>query len=514
MKETLSQERIEEISHSIRSFCLARTSCEEDAEDLQQDILLEITRSMPSLRDNRAFYGFMWSVARHVYRRFCQRRARNQHLPLTEQQEDELMAPPQEEDENVARLRRELTLLSARFRAVTIAHYMENQTCAQIAERLSISESMVKYLLFKSRSLLKEGMTMERTLGKQSYQPRKIHLGMWSNCSNERYHNKLDSLTAQNILFACYHDNLTPEEISLEIGVGLPYMESELQSLTECGLLYRQGDRYRTEIILFTQEFQTEMHEKSKPLVQRIASLIKEGIAAKEQDIRALGFAGADMNVAAFRWQMALQMLSKAVVDDIDVEIPLNSQGENIILWGAEADQSVDQFAFGTSNIINDAGDQLKMLDLPILSPRMTMEVLRGAAAGLYLQLARGVQPESESDHVIAAEIKKKGYLREADGKLAPACPVMTRAQYTALLQMLSPWTQAITEEALRIRQTAEQLLADQVPSHLKSQAKNIAYFQIFDEAISAPLASLYGESYLMPKESADWMPATMVVLK
>ncbi len=514
MKETLSQERIEEISHSIRSFCLARTGCEEDAEDLQQDILLEITRAMPSLRDNRAFYGFMWSVARHVYRRFCQRRARNQHLPLTEQQEDELPAPAQEEDDTVARLRRELTLLSARFRAVTIAHYMDNLTCAQIAERLSISESMVKYLLFKSRSLLKEGMTMERTLGKQSYQPRKIHLGMWSNGSNARYHHKLDSLTAQNILFACYHDNLTAEEISLEIGVGLPYMERELQSLTECGLLHKQGDRYRTEIILFTQEFQTEMHEKSKPMAKRIASLVKEGIQAKEQDIRALGFAGADMNAAAFRWQIALRMLSKAVVDDIDVEIPANAQGENILLWGVEDDRDKDPFAFGTSNVNNDADDLLKMIDLPILNPQMTMEVLRGAYAELYMQLAHGVQPKSESDHVIVAEIKKKGYLRETDGKLTPACPVMTRSQYTALLQMLSPWTNAITEEALRIRQTAEQVLAEHVPSHLKSQVKNLAYFQLLDEAISAPLASLYGESYLMPKDSADWMPATMVVLK
>ncbi len=90
----------------------------------------------------------------------------------------------------------------------------------------------------------------------------------------------------------------------------------------------------------------------------------------------------------------------------------------------------------------------------------------------------------------------------------------MTQAQYAELLHLLSTCTQSITEEALHVRQTAEQVLTEHVPSHLKSQAKNIAYFQLLDEAISAPLASLYGEGYLMPKEAADWLPATMVILK
>ena len=115
-----------------------------------------------------------------------------------------------------------LRLLSEKYRRATILYYLENKSCAEIAGILSVSESMVKYLLFKSRKLLKEGMSMERNYGEQSYQPKRLELLFWGNGPN-RYYSLCSKLIPQNILFACYNDSITAEQIALEIGVGLPY---------------------------------------------------------------------------------------------------------------------------------------------------------------------------------------------------------------------------------------------------------------------------------------------------
>ena len=47
-------EKIAEVSKTVLSYCMARTSDWHDAEDLAQEILYEITKSAPNIRDDRA----------------------------------------------------------------------------------------------------------------------------------------------------------------------------------------------------------------------------------------------------------------------------------------------------------------------------------------------------------------------------------------------------------------------------------------------------------------------------
>ena len=161
MSEGKYQKEIAEISKTIYSYCLSKTSTPEDAEDLSQDILLELTRSVKNIRDENAFYAFMWGVAGNVYKQWYRKKLKNTTYELPENipSEDQLFS--EEDSKYLYLLRRELTLLSAKYRKATISYYIENHSCAEIANLLSISESMVKYLLFKSRKILKEGMNRQ-----------------------------------------------------------------------------------------------------------------------------------------------------------------------------------------------------------------------------------------------------------------------------------------------------------------------------------------------------------------
>ena len=144
---------------------MARTSNEYEAEDLAQDILLDLTKSVQNIREDKAFYGFMWSVAKNVYKQWYRRKKlRQQECELT----DDISNAENEignlfdDNSDIYILRRELSLLSKKYRRATILYYLENKSCSEISKLLSISESMVKYLLFKSRKILKNGLNMER----------------------------------------------------------------------------------------------------------------------------------------------------------------------------------------------------------------------------------------------------------------------------------------------------------------------------------------------------------------
>ena len=58
--------KVEEIAKALLSYCSARTSNHFEAEDLAQDIILEIYKSSSNIRNVDAVYGFMWAVAGNV----------------------------------------------------------------------------------------------------------------------------------------------------------------------------------------------------------------------------------------------------------------------------------------------------------------------------------------------------------------------------------------------------------------------------------------------------------------
>lgn len=68
---------------------MARTDNQTDAEDLAQDILCEIIKSAPNIREENAFYGFMWSVAGNVYKQWYRKKLLKRECELTDDFERE-----------------------------------------------------------------------------------------------------------------------------------------------------------------------------------------------------------------------------------------------------------------------------------------------------------------------------------------------------------------------------------------------------------------------------------------
>lgn len=106
--------KIEEMAKALLSYCSARTSNHFEAEDLAQDIILEVYKSSDKIRNVDAVYGFIWAVAGNVYKQWCKRKARNKECELTDNIPDTAQ-PFAEDDSTMYLLRRELTLLSEKY---------------------------------------------------------------------------------------------------------------------------------------------------------------------------------------------------------------------------------------------------------------------------------------------------------------------------------------------------------------------------------------------------------------
>lgn len=515
------QERVAGASRTIYTWCLSRTSHLQDAEDLAQDIAVELLRSLPNLRSEEAFYGFMWGVARNVYRAWLRRKQRTAFDELPQ----ELPAPdpdPDGEGEELRLLRRELALLAEKYRRAAVLYYIDGASCANIAQSLNVSLSMVKYLLFKARIKLKEGMQMERTYGEQSYKPCRLSVGYWGG-DNSRYFEITRRLIPQNILFACYNDQLTAEEISLQIGVALPYMEDELAKLAELELLRREGKKYTTNFPIFTKELLREIEAKTALPRRRIADAVKAAVAARAGDIRALGFAGADMPEGIFAWQMSCMLLYFAVLEklqaQIKLEYPVDKFGSRLFIWGteesAERTWHEDMF-FGISNASNDRG-YVQFMDFPIHGEMVHHSFYaRPDVVNVFLDVASGkgdVQAMSENDRAAAAELVRKGYLRREEKQVLVNAPIFTREQHQQLLALIDEDTFAIAATAREVMDAAMSAIQEHLPAHLRRLTEAMAYLHLLDDAISAPMAMLLQDGFLRPAVSGELLPTTYVIL-
>ena len=517
-RETLNQ-KIAEAAKIIRSYSLSRTSNAADAEDLSQEILLEVCKSADNLRSDSAFYGFMWSIAGNVCKQWYRRKERNRFCELTE----DIPCPERDdESEEIHLLRRELGLLNQKYRKAVVLYYMENKSCAQIASILSVSESMVKYLLFKSRQILKEGMMMERKSGQQSYQPKELMLQFWGHGPNACFH-LCDSRISQNILFACYHDKLTAEEIALEIGIALPYMEDKLDELYEGGLLNREGKRYSANIAIFTKEFQQEVRVKTSELKKRIAELAAKAVAEYEDSIRSIPFAGADMGDLSFAWQVTCRLLYSAVIENLQSRVqlhyPQERYGNNCFVWGIETDEQdleMKRFNFGVSNAQNKEGDYVQFMDFPINGEMVHFFfAYHQSAVNVFLDIARGrTEHFSENDLALAAEMIKHGYVVKENGGLRVNTPVFSSAQHRQVKEVLAETAARMADEAERLIQTVTEILKNYLPVHLKKQAPDLAYLRLFDDAVCAPAAALFEQHQLHQYQGEGMLPTTYVILK
>ena len=187
MTSKRASELLAENLMAIYGYAFSKLYDKEKVDDLASEIVYEIISSACNLQNEEAFWGFAWKIAENTFRRFIRKNElTSRTVELTDRNIGVYSISPEQEyienetkSDEVYLLRRELSLLKKTHREVCVAFYVDNKSCSQIAQERNISVEMVKYYLFKTRKILKEGIDMKRELGEMSYNPGIFRLGFW-----------------------------------------------------------------------------------------------------------------------------------------------------------------------------------------------------------------------------------------------------------------------------------------------------------------------------------------------
>lgn len=512
-KEQLN-EKIADASKTIFSYCRAKTRTREDAEDLAQDIICELIKSVGNIRDDNAFYGFMWAVAGNIYKQWCNKKTRASCGELTEDIPSEDVYDI-DDGSDIALLRRELTLLSEKYRTATVLYYIDGKSCAQIASELSCTESMIKYLLFKSRKILKEGMSMERNLGELSYNPKTL-IPMYSGQGPNHFWDFMQSKIRQNIISACYNDSLTVQQISLETGIPLPYLDDEIRALENKKVIVRDGRHYKANVIVISSECADEIERAVTKYHELIADKMEEFISSKTEEYKNIGFVGNNFSENTLRWQLAavlFRMIRIADCGDAN-DVPKTGWGEAAYLWCVE--KLNEKRIFSYSGMNGKHGDSLYFFDY-----------LKGGKGdhhdffgneryiNIFCDICRGGNLSfSEYDLEAVAEMTKKGYVYKEGDRYRASVPIYTSAQYQAILNMVKEFiTTDLVTIICEMDKTAAQILSSHTPKHLQDQVVGIAAMDNFVNAVCIPATILLDKQFLKTAWHPFEMPTTFAVL-
>ncbi|MCM1054081.1 MAG: sigma-70 family RNA polymerase sigma factor [Bacteroides sp.] len=300
MTDKKASELLVENLTAIYGYAFAKLYDKDKVDDLVSEIVYEIIVSARNLKNEGAFWGFAWKIAENTFRRFIRKsELAMQTVELTEQNICVYdISPEQEyiqketEIEEVYLLRRELSLLKKTHREVSVAYYVDNKSCSQIAKEQNISVEMVKYHLFKTRKLLKEGIGMMRTLGEKSYNPGTFRLDFWGD--QNKYNGLFKRKLPGSIVLAAYYEAMTAEALSMELGVSMPYLEEEIEILEEAGVLKKTGEKYQTNIIIITDAYEKEFVKNTSAVYMDVAKSVFDKALSLLPQIRGLNFEGND----------------------------------------------------------------------------------------------------------------------------------------------------------------------------------------------------------------------------
>ncbi|MBO7274688.1 MAG: sigma-70 family RNA polymerase sigma factor [Clostridia bacterium] len=515
MNEIELHKKIEEVSKTIFSYCMAKTPTREEAEDLSQDILYELIKSAANIRDDKAFYAFMWGVAGNVYKQWYRKKLKNKTCELTKDiPMEELFL--EDDGSDIYLLRRELTLLSEKYRKATILYYIERRSCGEISSLLNITESMVKYLLFKSRKILKEGMNMERNLGELSYNPKTL-IPMYSGHGPNQFWQFMQSKIKQNIVSACYNDALTVQQISLETGIPLPYLDDEIKELEDKQVIIREGKHYQANVIVVTSECADEIERAVTKYHEQIADKIETFISNKLDEYKKLGFVGCDFSDNTLRWQLAV-ILFRAIreVDYNEFNVPKTGWGEPAYLWCIE--KLNEKHIFNYCCVDSKQEDGLYFFDY----------WKDGKGKGdhhdfygneryinIFCDLCRGEKTTfSEYDLEAIAEMIKKGYVIKENETYRATVPIYTCDQYNAVVNMVHSFISGELAHLIQeLDRSAAKILSAHTPKHLQNQVAGVSANDKFLNAVCIPATILMDRQILSTTWHPLEMPTTYVVL-
>jgi RNA polymerase sigma factor (sigma-70 family) len=281
----LVQTYADEFLEKVFYFCLKRCGNPTQAEDLSGDITLNVLNALAGGFVPQNLYAWIWAVARNRYSKWAaQNRMANANTLPGGVFDNEIAADGGVEEriietEQLNMLRRKLAFVTREYREILIAYYIDGKKTGEIAESLDIPKGTVVSKLHRIRNKLKEGFEMVKEFGVLSYKPENV--GFIMNGTNGRDGAPgcfIDRMLSKNILLAAYRNPMPAEELAIEMGIALPYMEDELSKLLNATLMKKNGAKYETAFFIVSAKAQQHCQDYLESITPELTSSLIESL--------------------------------------------------------------------------------------------------------------------------------------------------------------------------------------------------------------------------------------------
>lgn len=456
---------------NIFGWALSRVGDRHEAEDLAGDIMAAMLACGDRAVGSRNAY--LWRIAHNVYVSYLRKKRPTEALSETLIDDAPTAEEVLLESEQIRLLRRELSLLSEQYRTAAALYYDARMSCTAIASRLGISTEMVKYYLFRARKLIREGMNMERILGEKSWNPQTFEIDFWGSRggSMAEYSRFQKRKLPGNILLAAYYSRVSAQELAMELGVALPYLEDELAILTERGYLTESGGKYLTNVPVFTTECTGRIKSRA---ADAAAAAIRAYIAAEDGFKAEFGGRLKDENMLRWHVYMLCCIAAMRVTGDDLGALPTDGVYRQImdgcgIVWGRAANAG-ETIEFGLAGIYTGAGD--------------------GGA----------------EDFICAYNFAQNGQRYQGGlDKEAFADPEVvhyTHAEFERALTLVQPRAAYLTALMREISSIAAEVTAELAPAHIRREAEYAGAMVYRFNGIDNAAGALIAAGWLVPTQT------------
>lgn len=352
---------------------------------------------------------------------------------------------------------------------------------------------------------------MERKLGERSYNPKSL-IPMYNGEGPNHFWDFMQSKIRQNIVGACYNDALTVQQISLETGIPLPYLDDDITALREKNFLIRNGNHYKANIIVITSDCSREIASNATRYHEKIAMAINGFLDERITDFKAIGFYGSHFSEKSLRWMLVTLVFRTILSYDIGIKTgvaPQTAWGEHAYLYCQEEFSEIPEQVFAYSGMMSNKGDSLLFFDYVQKRNGDHHDFYgNGQYVNIFCDIAKGsTDAFSEYDLEAIAEMIRLGYVFKGGNCYRVSTPVYTEEQYKKARAMVDAFVfDTLAPMIMDLNLSAEKILSAHTPRHLQDQVAGISSMDKFTNGISIPATLMIGKKLL----STEWVPFEM----
>jgi len=302
---------ISHYSKKIFGFALSRTGHHHNAEDLAQEILVSLVRSLRSGKTIENMDAWVHKICCYTWTNYVAKEKRHWRNADVDAFEFHDGSKPIESElealESAGQLRREIAYLSRLHRDILVRYYYEGKSVGDIAELLCLPQGTVKWHLFEARQKMREGMNRMETpesISSLSYKPVIIKVGhSGSPGANNEPNSYFNSLLAGNICAAAYEHPVSVEEIARKLGVASAFIEDYIAKFEYSELIKPIGKgKYQTNFVIDNMKNAVQEGMYLKAAAEQLAEEFYDCVASRLDEIKDIGFCGSQATDSFLLW--------------------------------------------------------------------------------------------------------------------------------------------------------------------------------------------------------------------